>query len=80
MKAEDRGLPLGLGLLGCVGLGVVLGYLLEPQGGPRRRARLLEKGCAYWYTTETLLSSAVQNGVHPSNSRRSEDAHAANQA
>jgi hypothetical protein len=79
-QAEERGLPLGLCLLGCVGLGVGLGYLLEPQGGPQRRAWLLEKGRAYWHTTETLLSSAAQNSEHPSDSRRREDAHAANQA
>ena len=41
------GLPLGLCLLGCVGLGVGLGYLLEPQvataacPAARERARLL---------------------------------------
>ena len=79
-QAEEMGLPLGLCLLGCVGLGVGLGYLLEPQGGPQRRARLREKGRAYWHTTETLLSSAVQNGAHPSDSRRREDAPAAHQA
>jgi hypothetical protein len=79
-QAEERSLPLGLCLLGCVGLGVGLGYLLEPQGGPQRRAWLLEKGRAYWHTTETLLSSAAQNSEHPSDSRRREDAHAANQA
>ena len=33
-QVEEWGLPLGLGLLGCVGLGVGLGALLEPQGGP----------------------------------------------
>ena len=76
-QAEEMGLPLGLCLLGCVGLGVGLGYLLEPQGGPQRRARLREKGRAYWHTTETLLSSAVKNGAHPSDSRRREDAPAA---
>ena len=35
-QVEEWGLPLGL--LGCVGLGVGLGALLEPQGGPQRRA------------------------------------------
>jgi hypothetical protein len=48
-------------------------------GGPQRRARLREKGRAYWHTTETLLGSVVQNGAHPSDSRRREDAHAAHQ-
>src|SRR5262247_3838338 len=53
-QAEEMGLP----------------YLLEPQGGPQRRARLLEKGRAYWHTTGTLLSSTVQNGAHLSDSRQ----------
>lgn len=79
-QAEEMGLPLGLCLLGCVGLGVGLGYLLEPQGGPQRRARLREKGRAYWHTTGTLLSSTVQNGAHLSDSRQKEDAHTAHQA
>ena len=78
-RPRQLGLPLGLGLLGCVGLGVGLGYLLEPQGGPQRRAWLREKARAYWQTTETLLSSAVPNGVHPPERRRREAAHAAHQ-
>jgi hypothetical protein len=79
-QAEALGLPVGLGLVGCVGLGVGLGYLLEPQGGPQRRAWLREKARTYWHTTETLLSSAAQNRTHPSESQRREDAHAAHQA
>ena len=47
-EAEERGLSSGLYLLGAVGLGVGLGYLLEPQGGPQRRARLYEQVRAYW--------------------------------
>lgn len=47
-QVKERSLPLGLCLLGSVGLGVGLGYLLEPQGGPQRRARLREKARAYW--------------------------------
>jgi hypothetical protein len=52
-QAEEMGLPLGLCLLGGVGLGAGLMYLLEPQGGPQRRARLRETVRAYWRTTET---------------------------
>jgi hypothetical protein len=52
-QAEEMGLPLGLSLLGCFGLGAGLVYLLEPQGGPQRRARLREKARAYWHPTET---------------------------
>jgi len=79
-QAEEMKLPLGLCLLGCVGLGVGMGYLLEPQGGPQRRALLREKARNYWHTTETLLSSAVQNGAHPRDSRQRESAHTAHQA
>lgn len=39
--------------MGCVGLGAGLVSLLEPQGGPQRRALLREKVRAYWHTTET---------------------------
>jgi hypothetical protein len=52
IQAEERGLSLGLGLLGGVGLGVALGYLLEPQGGPQRRTRLYEKARVYWRPTK----------------------------
>jgi len=52
-QAEELGLPLGLCLLGGVGLGAGLVYLLAPQGGPQRRSRLREKVRAYWRTTET---------------------------
>jgi hypothetical protein len=79
-QVEELGLPVGLGLLGCIGVGMGLGYLLEPQGGPQRRAWLREKARAYWHTTETLLSSAVPNGVHPPARQRREAAPAAPQA
>jgi hypothetical protein len=48
MQAEALGLPLGLCLLGGVGLGAGLVALLEPQGGPKRRAWLRETARAYW--------------------------------
>jgi hypothetical protein len=80
IQAKALGLPVGLGLLGCVGLGVGLGYLLEPKGGPQRRAWLREQARAYWHTTETVLSSAVPNGVYSPERRRREDAPTAHQA
>ena len=49
--AEGRGLSLGLCLLGGVGLGVGLSYVLDRQQGPQRRARLREKARAYWRIT-----------------------------
>jgi hypothetical protein len=80
IQAEELGLPLGLGLLGCVGVGVGLGYLMEPRGGPKRRAWLREQARSYWHTTQAVLGSAVLNGVHPPEHRRREDAPAAHQA
>lgn len=52
-EAAGRGLSRGLCLLGGVGLGVGLGYFLDRQEGPQRRARLREKARAYWRTTDT---------------------------
>ena len=52
-QAAEMGRPLGLCLLGCIGLGAGLVYLLEPQGGPQRRARLRERVRAYWHPTES---------------------------
>jgi hypothetical protein len=40
-------------LVGCVGLGVCLGYLLACQGSPQQRTRLREKVRTYWRPTET---------------------------
>jgi hypothetical protein len=52
-QAEERGLALGLCLLGGVGLGVGLSYLLAPQGGAQRRTSLYEKARGYWRPTKT---------------------------
>jgi hypothetical protein len=48
-QAAQIGIPTGLVLLGCIGLGAGMVALLEPQGGPRRRARLRDKARAYWH-------------------------------
>jgi hypothetical protein len=78
--AKLLGIPISLCLLGCVGLGAGLVYLLEPNGGPQRRALLREKAYVYWHKAETLLSSAGHNGVNHTDGRRLEDAHAAHHA
>lgn len=57
--AEQRGMNTRLCLLGCVGLGVALAALLEPRGGPRRRAVLRDAARAYWHKTESLLRPAA---------------------
>jgi hypothetical protein len=51
-QAEQLGTTTGMALVGCVGLGVGLGYLLACQGSPQQRARLREKARAYWRPTE----------------------------
>jgi hypothetical protein len=79
-QTAPRGMPIGLCLLGCVGLGAGLVSLLEPQGGPRRRALLREKARAYWQKTETLFSSAGHNGANQTDGQRLEDPHAAHHA
>ena len=43
----------GVALVGGVGLGAGLVALLEPQGGPQRRAWLREHARASWHTTDT---------------------------
>ena len=52
-QAAQRGMPTGIALVGGVGLGAGLVALLEPQGGPQRRAWLREHARAYWHTTDT---------------------------
>jgi len=52
-QAAQPGMTTGVALVGGVGLGAGLVALLEPQGGPQRRAWLREKARAYWHPTET---------------------------
>ncbi len=60
-QAAQLGMTTGVVLVGCVGLGAGLIALLEPQGGPQRRAWLREKARAYWQPTES--SHAHQQGL-----------------
>jgi len=79
-QTEHLGMSLGLFLLGCVGLGAGLVYMLEPHEGPQRRALLRDKARAYWHKTDTFLRSAVHNGSHHTDGRRMEEAHTAQKA
>jgi hypothetical protein len=52
-QVAQRRMTTGVVLVGGVGLGAGLVALLEPQGGPQRRAWLREHARAYWHTTAT---------------------------
>jgi len=47
-QAEQLGTPTGMVLVGCVGLGVGLGYFWACQGRPQQRTRWREKARTYW--------------------------------
>ena len=50
--AGQRGTPPSMVLVGCVGLGVGLGYLWARQGSAQQRTRLREKARSYWRRAE----------------------------
>ena len=52
-QVAPRGMPTGVVLVGGVGLGAGLVALLEPHGGPQRRAWLREQVRTYWHPTAT---------------------------
>jgi hypothetical protein len=51
-RAEQLGTTTGMVLVGCVGLGVGLGYLWAWQRRPQQRTRWREKARTYWRPTE----------------------------
>ncbi len=51
----------GLLLFGCVGLGIGLMYMLDPNVGTRRRALLRDKTRSYWYRTGALIEKTVRD-------------------
>src|SRR5437763_1525839 len=58
-RAERMGGTQGLLLLGCVGFGVGLMYLCDPNMGRRRRALIRDKARAYWYRTGTFIEQTA---------------------
>jgi len=58
-QAEQFGMTTGLLMLGCVGLGVGLTYMLEPGAGPKRRTQMRDIARTYWHKTDNFLRSAV---------------------
>jgi hypothetical protein len=79
-QAEKLGLTPGLFILGCVGLGAGIVYMLEPHGGPRRRALMRDKARAYWRKTDHSSRSSVHGGSHRARGLNMEDVHAVQQA
>ena len=76
-QGETGGLPLGR--LGWVGLGVGLGSLLEPQGGPQRRAWLRDTARSYWQRIEGVRRSDVTERTPPRTRRRRQQTSPAHQ-
>jgi hypothetical protein len=59
VQAEQVGLTKGLLLLGCIGLGAGMMYMLEPSGGPRRRALVRDTVRAYWHNADDFLRTSA---------------------
>jgi hypothetical protein len=74
--AEQVGMSRGLCLLGCVGLGAGMMYLLEPGGGPRRRALLRDKMRAYWHNADGFLRTSSGAARKRTSGRTAEEAQA----
>jgi len=73
---EQIGMTTGLLMLGCVGLGVGITYLLEPGAGPKRRALVADKARTYWHKTDNFLRSAVKEVNNHTPSLKGKEAHA----
>ena len=60
-RSEPMESTTGLLMLGCVGLGVGLMYMLDPNGGARRRALVRDKTRRYWQQTGDLIGKTAQD-------------------
>jgi hypothetical protein len=59
-SARQRSTP-GLLMLGCVGLGAGLMYILDPTAGRRRRALIRDKANSYWRSTESFVEKTARD-------------------
>jgi uncharacterized protein HemX len=57
----QTGMERGLLILGCLGLGAGLMYLLDPNNGTRRRALVRDKAQAYWKRQEDFLGKTARD-------------------
>jgi hypothetical protein len=60
-RAEQLGLLKGILMLGCMGLGASVMYVLDPRLGIRRRALVRDKAKAYWRRTGKFLSQTARD-------------------
>jgi len=62
--AWQTGLSNSLVMLGCVGLGMGLMYLLDPNAGRRRRALVRDKAQAYWKDAGQVIEKKMRDTQH----------------
>lgn len=60
-RAEPMEGTKGLLMLGCVGLGLGVMYMLDPSAGARRRALLRDQARAYWRKTGTFIERTAHD-------------------
>ena len=60
-RAEQLGLLKGILMLGCMGLGASVMYVLDPRLGRRRRALVRDKVQAYWRLMGKFISQTVRD-------------------
>jgi hypothetical protein len=58
-QTEQSGTPSGLLMLSLAGLGIGLLSLLEPNGGPKRRAMVRNTARNYWHKAGRSLGSTA---------------------
>lgn len=60
-RAGQTEISKGLLMLGWLGLGMGLMYMLDPSAGRRRRALVRDKAWSYWSTTESVVGKKARD-------------------
>ena len=60
-RVEQLGLLKGILILGCMGFGAGMMYVLEPRLGRRRRALVRDKAQAYWRRMGKFIGQAARD-------------------
>jgi hypothetical protein len=61
VHVEQQEIMSSLRILGYVGLGVGIMYMLDPRSGRRRRAVVRDKAMSYWYRTGRTLQKTSRD-------------------